>query len=117
VRRQRTCCGRLPGTVADCGVAHALAPDVCPARPSPSAVVRKEFQLIDINESDVNDQGAIASLMDTDSGESYDDMRISLDDAEYKGMREALKEGSKDVYVTVLEAMGMRKVLPTYVCK
>ncbi len=89
------------------------------------AVVRKEYQAIDLNEGDVNEEGAIASIMDVESGETIDDLRIpvGLDEvgAEYKGLREAIKENSsgsgKDVFVTVLEAMGKRKILSAFMCK
>lgn len=88
-------------------------------------MTRKEYQAIDLNESDVNEEGAIASIMDPESGDTIDDLRIpvGLDEVgnEYKPLREAIKENSsgsgKDVFVTVLEAMGKRRILAQFAAK
>lgn len=79
-------------------------------------VDRTEYQLVDFNEGDSNDEGTIVSLMDPESGDTLDDLRIPSTD-EYKNLREAFAEGSKDVYVTVLSAMGSRKILPQFQAK
>lgn len=83
-------------------------------------MTRVEYQVVDLNESDVNEEGAIASIMHPETADTIDDLRIPMD-ADYKNMREAIKENSsgdgKDVYVIVLEAMGKRKILPDFQCK
>ena len=78
-------------------------------------VSRRDFQLIDINEDDANDEGAIATIMDPETNDTIDDLRIPLD-SEYAPLREALN-GPKDVYVAVLEALGKRKILSQFVLK
>lgn len=85
------------------------------------AVTRTEYQVVDLDESDVNEEGAIASIMHPETADTIDDLRIPMMDDEYKGMRDAIKENAsgagKDVYVTVLEAMGRRRILSTFVTK
>lgn len=84
-------------------------------------MTRIEYQVVDLDESDVSDEGAIASIMNTESGETIDDLRIPMLDDEYKSMREAIKENAsgagKDVYVTVLSALGKSKILPMHTTK
>ena len=75
------------------------------------------MQLIDINNADINDDGAIASLMDPETGDTVDDLRIPEHDDEYKGLRETLKEDKKDIFVTILEAMGIRKIQAQFATK
>lgn len=82
-------------------------------------VTRKEYQIVDINDGDANEVGSIASLLDIETGETVDDLRVP-DDAEYAPLREALKTsdaGGKDVFVTVLEAMGQRKIQSQFLLK
>jgi hypothetical protein len=85
------------------------------------AVVRKEYQVVDLNESDKTDDGAIASLMDPEDGSTVDDLRIPLDNDEYTSMVTAIRENmsgaGKDVYVTTLEAMGTRRIMSQFLCK
>ena len=89
-----------------------------PPRPAPPrAVKRTEMQLVDIDDSDVSADGTIASVMDPETGTTIDDLRIPMDDPEYKPLVEALKADSKDLFVTILEAMGQRKILPQFVSK
>jgi translation initiation factor 5A len=82
-------------------------------------VTRTEYQIIDINDEDSNEVGAIASLLDLETGETVDDLRVPTD-AEYNALREAVKASDasgKDVLVSVLEAMGQRKILSQFVLK
>ena len=81
-------------------------------------VERKEYQIMDLNERDVNEKGAVVSICD-ENGETVDDLRVPIEGeekAEYAALVDAIKENQagsgKDVYVTVLEACGQRKVLP-----
>jgi hypothetical protein len=74
------------------------------------------MQLLDIDDNDVTEDGSIASLMVPETGETVDDLRVPQDD-EYKLLREALKDDKKDLFVTVLEAMGIRKIQAQYVSK
>ena len=80
-------------------------------------VKRTEMQLLDIDSSDMSEDGAVCSIMDPETGATVDDLRIPLDDAEYKPMVEALKADQKDIFVTVLEAMGIRRIQVQYVSK
>lgn len=91
--------------------------DVAPTSHNVSApiVERKDYVLTDINEDDVNENGAICMLMD-ESGDTREDLRIPLEDV-YKPMRDALADGSKDVWVTVVSAMDINKVDPQFVLK
>jgi len=84
-------------------------------------VTRTDYNLTDINEGDSNAEGAICSLLDPESGDMLEDLRIPMDD-EYKPMREALAANEaagsdKAVVVTVLEAMGKRKILAQFQVK
>ena len=81
-------------------------------------MTRTEYQLMDINFGDTNDAGSLATLLDPETGETLDDLRIP-GDSEYAPIRDALKAGTgdKDLYVTVLAAMGTRKILPVYTQK
>ena len=72
------------------------------------AVKRSEMQLMDIDDNDVNEDGSIASIMNPETGETVDDLRVPTNDPEYAPMLEALKADNKDILVTVLEAMGIR---------
>lgn len=85
--------------------------------PRPPAVKRTEMQLLDIDENDVTDDGAIASVMNPETGDTVDDLRVPLDDPEYKGLREALAEDKKDIFITILEAMGIRKIQAQFATK
>ena len=85
-------------------------------------VERKEYQLMDLNERDVNDKGAVVSICD-ENGETVDDLRVPIEGeekAEYAPLVAAIKDNQagsgKDVYVTVLESCGQRKILPQCVC-
>jgi hypothetical protein len=82
-------------------------------------VTRVEMQVVDLNMGDVNEDGAIVSLM-TEAGDTVDDLRVPMDE-EYKGMREAIAAnadgGGKDVYVTLVSAMGKRKIQPGFLLK
>ena len=84
-------------------------------------MVRTEYQVLDLDESDENGDGAICSLMDPETSDTVNDLRIPVRDPEYKPLVEAVKENTsgagKDVFVVVLEAMGTRKVLTTFVTK
>ena len=75
------------------------------------------MQLLDIDENDVTDDGAIASVMNPETGDTVDDLRVPLDDPEYKGLREALAEDKKDIFITILEAMGIRKIQAQFATK
>lgn len=123
------------------------------------------MQLLDIDESDQTDDGDIASIMNPETGETVDDLRVPTNDPEYKGLRDALKEDKKvgrpcvcargagrsrlgrraravrahssartrahpphppptlhtpppqDIFVTVLGAMGIRKIQAQYATK
>lgn len=97
-------------------LARSLPPCLCPL-----PVTRTEYQVLDIDLSDKNEDGAIASLLNTETGDTLNDLRIPVDEAEYKPILEASIEnndkGGKDVYITVLEAMTKRKVLPGFLTK
>jgi len=79
-------------------------------------VERREWLLTDINDDDANELGSIASLLDAETGDTRDDLRVP-DDKEYANMRTALAEDSKDVFVMVIEAIGKGKILPEFVQK
>jgi hypothetical protein len=76
-------------------------------------VTRKEYQLIDISAD------GFASLMDVESGEAKDDLKLppdsALEDADemakYNALIETFRAGEKDVNVTVLSAMGTQMIL------
>ena len=72
---------------------------------------------MDIDDNDVNEDGSIASIMNPETGETVDDLRIPTNDPEYTPMVEALKADTKDVLVTVLEAMGIRKIQAQFIQK
>ena len=74
------------------------------------------MQLVDLDLNDVNENGNICTLMDPETGATVDDLRIP-DDSEYAPLKDALTADEKDVLVTVIEAMGQRKVLPQFQCK
>jgi translation initiation factor 5A len=92
--------------------------DVAPTSHNLAAplVKRTEYQLVDIDDSDTTEDGAICSLMNPETGETLDDLRIPSDE-EYNNLREAHKEDKKDLLVMVLEAMGQRKVLSQFTMK
>jgi translation initiation factor 5A len=82
--------------------------------PCPSCTVtRKEYQLIDLSAD------GFASLMDVESGEAKDDLKLppdsALEDADemakYNALIETFRAGEKDVNVTVLSAMGTQMIL------
>jgi hypothetical protein len=79
------------------------------------AVKRTDYQIMDIDNADTNDDGSIASLV-SESGDTLDDLRVP-DDEEYKGLREAVAAGTHDIIVSVVEAVGIRKILPNYISK
>lgn len=79
-------------------------------------VVRKEWLLTDVNDDDANEEGSIAGLLDSENGDTRDDLRVP-DNNEYKSMREALAADEKDVFVTVIEAIGRAKILPEFIQK
>ncbi len=79
-------------------------------------VERREWLLTDINDADASELGSIASLLDAETGDTRDDLRVP-DDKEYANMRAALAEDSKDVFVMVIEAIGKGKILPEFVQK
>lgn len=76
-------------------------------------MTRKEYQLID-----VNDEG-FASLLSAESGETIDSLKFPPDAAredaaemaKYDGLLAALRAGEKDVFVTVLTALGTEMIL------
>ena len=70
---------------------------------------------MDVNDGDQNEHGSIATLM-SEAGETLEDLRIP-DDDEYKALREAIKADKQDIFVTVLAALGIRKVLPNFIAK
>ena len=72
---------------------------------------------MDIDKNDVAEEGCIASIMDPETGVTIDDLRIPLDDPEYKNLIDALNADQKDVFVTVLEALGQRKIMPQFMTK
>jgi hypothetical protein len=55
------------------------------------------------------------TLMD-DKGDTREDLRLPIED-EYKNLREAFADGSKEVWVTVVNAMGISKIDPQFVLK
>ena len=79
-------------------------------------VERREWLLTDINDADASELGSIASLLDAESGDTRDDLRVP-DDKEYANMRAALAADDKDVFVMVIEAIGKGKILPEFVQK
>jgi len=93
--------------------------DVAPTSHNLAAPVvkRSEMQLMDIDDNDVNEDGSIASIMNPETGETVDDLRVPTNDPEYAPMIEALKADNKDILVTVLEAMGIRKIQAQFVQK
>ena len=70
---------------------------------------------MDINDGDSNEAGSIVTLM-SEAGETVEDLRVP-DDDEYKNLRDAIKADKQDLFVTVLESMSMRKVLPNFIAK
>ena len=78
-------------------------------------VERLEYILTDINDDDENEDGCIVTLM-TESGEQREDLRLGSG-PEYKGLREAFAEGSKEIIVTVISAVLINKVDPQYATK
>lgn len=74
------------------------------------------MQLLDIDDSDVTEDGSIASLMNPETGATIDDLRVPQD-AEYKSLRDTLKDDKKDIYVTILGAMGIRKIQAQFATK
>jgi translation initiation factor 5A len=78
-------------------------------------VERTEYILTDINDDDVNEDGSIVSLM-TEAGEQREDLRLG-DGPEYKQLRAAFAEGSKEILVTVVSAMLINKIDPQYATK
>ena len=70
---------------------------------------------MDINDSDQNENGSIVTLM-SEAGETVEDLRVP-DDDEYKSLRDAIKADKQDLFVTVLAALGIRKVLPNFIAK
>lgn len=79
-------------------------------------VERTEWLLTDVNDDDANADGAIAGLLNPETGETRDDLRVP-DDKEYANLREALLADEKDVFVTVIEAINRSKILPEFVQK
>lgn len=82
-------------------------------------VTRTDYDLVDIAEDDVNEAGAICSLLDGEAGTLVKDVRIPMDDADYKPLRDALAtvldtDADKSVVVTVVAALGTRKLLPAF---
>jgi len=82
-------------------------------------VTRTDYDLVDVDEDDVNAEGAVCSLLDGEAGKMMKDVRIPMDDADYKPMRDAMaavlaSETEKTVVVTVLAALGTRKLLPAF---
>lgn len=71
-------------------------------------VTRIEYLLTDINDDDVNEDGSIVTLM-TEGGETREDLRMG-DGPEYKQLRDAFIDGSKEILVTVVNAMGTNRV-------
>lgn len=67
-------------------------------------VTRKDFQLIDIDEE------AYVTVMD-DKNETRSDLRLDLEGDETHGKIKEEFEGGKDLYVTVLAALGTEKVI------
>ena len=78
-------------------------------------VERVEYLLTDINDDDVNEDGSIVTLM-TESGEQREDLRLG-DGPEYKGLRDAFADGSKEIIVTVISAMLINKIDAQYATK
>jgi len=78
-------------------------------------VLRLEYTLTDINEDDLAEDGAICTLMEAD-GSTREDLRVPQE-PEYKAMRDALEDGSKDILVTVTSAMGAFRVDPQFTLK
>ena len=70
---------------------------------------------MDINDGDSNEAGSIVTLM-SEAGETLEDLRVP-DDDEYKNLRDAIKADKQDLFVTVLESMSIRKVLPQFIAK
>ncbi len=87
--------------------------DTAPTGANTAAPVltRSEWLLTDINDDDANDEGSIASLLNPDTGDTRDDLRVP-DTDEYKLMREALTADQKDLFVIVIEAIGKAKIMP-----
>jgi translation initiation factor 5A len=79
-------------------------------------MVRSEWLLTDINDDDANDEGSIASLLNPETGDTRDDLRVP-DDKEYANLREALAADIKDIIVTVTEAIGKAKIQSEFVQK
>jgi translation initiation factor 5A len=92
--------------------------DTAPTGANTAAPVltRSELLLTDINDDDANEEGSIASLLNPETGDTRDDLRIP-DTNEYKNVREALAADEKDIFVTVIEAIGKAKILPEYSAK
>ncbi len=76
-------------------------------------MTRTEYQLIDVTED------GYASLLDPSSGEMKDNLKFppdaALEDAaemvRYNALLESLRSGEKDVFVTVLTALGTEMIL------
>ena len=79
-------------------------------------LVRKDWLLTDIDDGDSNDEGSIASLLDPETGDTRDDLRVP-NDKEYTPMRDGLAADSKDIIVTVIEAISKAKILPEFAAK
>ena len=75
------------------------------------------MQLLDIDDNDLTEDGAIASLMNPETGNTIDDLRVPINDPEYKSLRDTLKDDKKDIYVTILGAMGIRKIQAQFATK
>lgn len=78
---------------------------------------------MDLNDRDVNEKGAVVSICD-EEGATVDDLRVPIEGeekAEYLPLVEAIQANmagsGKDVYVTVLEACGQRKILSQFLLK
>ncbi len=76
-------------------------------------MTRKEYQLIDVNEE------GYATLMSTETGETNDSLKFPPDAAredpaemaKYAGLLAAVRAAEKDVFVTVLTALGTEMIL------
>lgn len=92
--------------------------DVAPtgANTSMPVVTRTEWLLTDVDDSDANEEGSICSLMNPETGETRDDLRVP-DTDEYANLRAALTKDEKDIWVTVLSAINRNKVLAEFVQK
>ncbi|KAI9024242.1 hypothetical protein DFJ74DRAFT_75044 [Hyaloraphidium curvatum] len=76
-------------------------------------VTRKEYQLVEINAADNN----LVTLLDLDSGNVVDDLRVPGDPAYQPLLDASAGAGERSLYVTVMGDQNGRWILPQFAFK